>query len=133
MTEQTLLLIKPNAVLNHHVGHIIAMIEAKGFIIRNMRSFQFSKESASVFYEMHRGKEFFNRLVEFMISGTTVALLLEKNNAVEDLRDLIGDADPLKRKPGTLRFIFAQGVTENAVHGSDSPDNAKREIKLIFN
>ncbi|MDD2331763.1 MAG: nucleoside-diphosphate kinase [Candidatus Cloacimonetes bacterium] len=132
MMEQTLLLIKPNAVKNHHVGQIISMIESKGYIIRNIQSFRFSKERAEEFYEMHKGKDFFARLIQFMISHTTVALLLEKNNAIEDLRELIGDADPDKQLPGTIRYIFANGVTENAVHASDSKENAKREIRLIF-
>lgn len=132
MNEQTLLLIKPNAVHHKHIGHIISIIETRGFIIRNIKIFQFTTDSASDFYRDHRGKSFFDKLVSFMVSGTTVALLLEKKNAMADLRELVGDADPEKRKPGTIRSIYAEGVTENAVHASDSMENAHREIKLIF-
>ncbi len=132
MTEQTLLLIKPNAVLHKHAGEIISIIEAKAFVLRNIKVIQFDRHFAALFYEEHRGKEFFERLLDFMCSGTTIALLLEKENAVSALRDLVGDANPSKRKPGTIRDIYAEGITENAVHASDSPDHAKREIALVF-
>ncbi len=132
MSEQTLLLIKPNAVKGGHIGHIISMIESKGFIIRNIKTFMFTPELAAEFYREHLGKSFFERLISFMISGTTVAILLEKKNAVHDLRQLVGEAEPEKREPNTIRAIYAEGVTENAVHASDSPENSSREIELIF-
>jgi len=132
MNEQSLLLIKPNAVDHKHIGHIITIVESKGFIIRNVRVFQFTKESATEFYYEHAGKEFFHRLITFMISGTTIALILEKRNAVAELRELVGDADPQTRKAGSIRALYAEGITENAVHASDSINHAMREIRLIF-
>ena len=132
MTDRSLLLIKPNAVQHHHVGHIISIVEDHGFKLRDIKIFQFTSASAEEFYEAHRGKEFFERLVRFMCSGETIALLLERNDAVELLRELVGDADPAKRAPHTIRASYAEGVTENAVHASDSIAASKREIKLIF-
>ncbi len=132
MIQQTLLLIKPNAFRNHHVGHIISILEEAGFKLLRMKEFQFTPASAAVFYDIHKGKEFFERLVAFMCSAPTVALLLEKENAVEELRELIGEVDPSLRKPGTIRDLYAEGVTENAVHASDSLANAERETGLIF-
>ncbi len=132
MTQQTLMLIKPNVVEHHHIGRIITIVEQNGFAIRNIRMFHFNDMLAHKFYNIHEDKPFFDRLIRFMTSGDTVALLLEKENAVAELRDLIGEVEPEKRKPGTIRYQFAEGVTENAVHASDSIDNAKDEIRLIF-
>lgn len=132
MIQQTLLLIKPNAFKHHHVGHIISILEEAGFKLLRMKEFQFRLESAADFYEMHRGKEFFERLIKFMCSAPTVALMLEKENGVDDLRELIGEVDPAKRKPGSIRDLYAEGITENAVHASDSLENSERETRLIF-
>ncbi len=132
MTRQTLLLIKPNAFVHHHVGHIISILEGAGFRLLRMKEFQFTPASAAEFYEMHKGKEFYERLIAFMCSAPTVGLMLEKENAVEELRELIGEVDPAKRKSGTIRDLYAEGVTENAVHASDSEANAERELGLIF-
>jgi nucleoside-diphosphate kinase len=132
MTERTLLLIKPNAVAHHHVGHIISIVEEHGFVLVNMKELQFDRELAERFYAVHKGKSFYERLVDFMCSGTTVAILLERSNAVEALRDLIGEVEPEHRKPGTIRALYAEGITENAVHASDSPDSARHEIGLLF-
>ncbi len=132
MIEQSLLLIKPDAVKKNHVGHIITITEEHGFTLKYMKVLQFDRESAAEFYMMHEGKDFYEKLLDFMCSGTTVALLLERIDAVAKLRELVGDADPAKRKPDTIRAMFADGVTENAVHASDSPLSAKREIGLIF-
>ncbi len=132
MSRKTLLLIKPNAFLHHHVGHIITILEEAGFRLLQLKEFQFTRESAGIFYEMHQGKDFYERLIDFMCSAPTVALLLEKNNAVEELRELIGEVDPAKRRPGTIRDLYAEGFTENAVHASDSEQSSEREIGLIF-
>jgi nucleoside-diphosphate kinase len=132
MTEFTLLLIKPNATRKKHIGDILSIIEKSGYEVRALKSFVFDTALADRFYEEHIGKEFFNRLVTFMMSGLTVAALLEKENAVYDLRELIGATDPEKRKPGTIRDLYADTYTENAVHASDSHDHALREIALIF-
>lgn len=132
MTEQSLLLIKPDAVKKNHVGHIITITEQHGFTLKNIKVLQFDRKSAAEFYMMHEGKEFYEQLLDFMCSGTTVALHLERVDAVAKLLELVGDADPEKRSPDTIRAMFADGVTKNAVHASDSPLSAKRELGLIF-
>ncbi|TFG43983.1 MAG: nucleoside-diphosphate kinase [Bacteroidia bacterium] len=132
MIEQTLLLIKPNATRKGHIGEIISIIEKNGYTIKQLKSFHFDRALADKFYAEHIGKEFFVRLVTFMSSGMTVAALLEKDNAVPDLRELIGDTNPEKRKAGTIRYLYADSITENAVHASDTHDHALHEINLIF-
>ncbi|MCB5287114.1 MAG: nucleoside-diphosphate kinase [Candidatus Cloacimonetes bacterium] len=132
MIEQSLFLIKPNAVMQGHVGHIISMLEDHGFSILKMKLFRFDEELSRIFYAEHIGKEFFNRLQSFMCSGDTVALLLEREDAIHHLRELNGDVLPEKRQPGTIRALYGAGITENGVHSSDSLDSAKREIEVIF-
>ncbi len=132
MIQQSLFMIKPNAVIEKHVGHIITMLEDHGFSILKMKLFRFDEELVRTFYAEHTGKEFFPRLQSFMCSGDTVALLLEREDAIKVLRDLNGDVDPEKRKPGTLRALHGKGVTDNGVHSSDSPESAKRETEIIF-
>lgn len=132
MIGQTLLIIKPNAFAHRHAGHIISLVEEAGFFLRQARVFTFTPEAAAEFYHIHQGKEFFDRLIKFTCSAPVFALLLEKENAVQDLRKLVGEADPAKREAGTIRDIYAEGITANAVHASDSIDNAKLEIGLVF-
>jgi nucleoside-diphosphate kinase len=132
MTELTLLLIKPNATRKHHIGDILAIVEKHGFRIKKLKSFTFDLPLATQFYEEHIGKEFFERLVTFMTSGMIVAALLEKDEAVYHLRELIGDTNPETRKMGSIRYLYADTYTENAVHASDTHDHALREIALIF-
>ncbi|MCK9242459.1 MAG: nucleoside-diphosphate kinase [Candidatus Cloacimonetes bacterium] len=125
-------MIKPNAVMRGHVGQIITMLEDQGFAIVKMKLFRFDEELARIFYAEHIGKEFYPRLQRFMCSGNTVALLLERENAIKVLRELIGDLSPEKRKPGTIRALYGDGVTENGAHASDSLESAKRETEVIF-
>lgn len=132
MTRQTLLLIKPNAIKHGHVGHIITILEEAGFQILKVKDLQFTAQSAGEFYAMHKGKDFFDRLVEFMISGPNIALLVEKENAVKELRKLVGSANPQERERDTIRHLYAEGIAENAVHASDTEENARREIDLVF-
>ena len=132
MTELTLLLIKPNATRKHHIGEILTIIEKNSYRIKQIKSFVFDIPLANRFYEEHIGKEFFNRLLTFMTSGLTVAALLEKDEAVTDLRQLIGETNPEKRRKGSIRYLYADSMTENAVHASDTHDHALREIALIF-
>ena len=132
MSQKSLLLIKPNAVRHEHIGHIISLIEKGGYHLCALKLFRFDPALASRFYAEHQGKDFFERLIEFMTSDDTVAIVVEKQNAIPDLRELIGAVQPEKRKPGTIRFLFGEGVTENGVHASDSPESAKREIEVIF-
>ncbi len=132
MKQRSLLLIKPNAVRHGHIGHIISLIENGGYHLAALKLFRFDKELASKFYAEHVGKGFFEKLVEFMMSDDTVAIVVEKENAIQDLRDLIGAVEPEKRKPGTIRFLYGEGVTENGVHASDSEPSAIREIEVVF-
>lgn len=125
-------MIKPNAVMRGHVGHIISMLEDHGFSIVKMKLFRFNEELSHAFYAEHIGKDFFPRLQRFMCSGNTVALLLEREDAIKVLRELIGDVSPEKRKPGTIRALYGDGITENGAHASDSLASAKREIEVIF-
>lgn len=132
MSIYSLLLIKPNATQKHHIGEIIAMVEHHGFELVEARIFTMTQKLAEDFYEMHKGKTFFDDLIRFMTSGRTTAVILQKPNAVEDLRKLIGDTDPAKQEWGTIRKLYADSITENAVHASDSDESAKREIGILF-
>ena len=105
---------------------------ANGFKIKAKKIEWFSKTKAEAFYEIHKGKEFYLALIEFMTSGPLVLLALEKSNAVKDFRTLIGDTDPKSAKPGTIRNQFGSNISRNAIHGSDSPENAKKEINVVF-
>lgn len=129
----TFAMIKPSACRKNHVGPILAMINQSGFRISAIRSTKLNKEEAERFYEMHKGKEFFDNLCEFMSSGPIIALLLEKENAIEDFRTLIGNTNPCMAEEGTIRKMFAESLQKNAVHGSDSIENAKREADFFFN
>lgn len=129
----TFSMIKPSACRKNHVGPILAMINQAGFRISAIRSTKLDKEEAEHFYEMHRGKEFYDDLCEFMSSGPIIALLLEKENAIEDFRKLIGSTNPSMAEEGTIRKMFAESLQKNAVHGSDTPENAEREANFFFN
>lgn len=128
----TLTMIKPTAVKEHHVGDILAHIEHAGFKIIGLKMTQMPKEKARVFYEVHREKPFFEELVDFMKSGPVVAAILEKENAVKDFRKLIGSTDPAEAEEGTIRKLFAKDKTHNAIHGSDSDENAMNEAWFFF-
>jgi nucleoside-diphosphate kinase len=130
--DNTLLLIKPNSVNNKNVGEIISIIEKDGFIIEEIKILHFDQELCNDFYAEHVGKSFFPGLVDFMTSGNTFALKLLKENAVSRLRRLVGSANPNERESGTIRDIYADSISHNAVHGSDSTASAQREIKIIF-
>jgi len=132
MKEKSLLLIKPDAVRNKHIGHIITILEENDFHFCALKLFRFDRELAENFYAEHRGKDFYENLLNFMMSDFTVAIIVQKENAVQELRDLIGDVNPAIRKPRTIRYLYAEGITENAVHASDSVISAKREIGIIF-
>ena len=128
----TFSIIKPNAVRTGKTGPILAMINEAGFEIVAMRMVQITKTQAEAFYDVHRGKPFFQGLVEFMTSGPVFAMILKQENAVESFRQLIGSTDPEKAEQGTIRKIFAVSVQMNAVHGSDSNENAEREANFFF-
>ena len=128
----TFTMIKPDAVKGGHIGSILKMINAAGFKIKAMKFTQLSKEKAGAFYEVHKERPFYGELVEFMTSGPIVAAILEKDNAVEDFRKLIGATNPADAAPGTIRAKYATSVGENAVHGSDSDENAAIEGAFHF-
>lgn len=128
----TLAIIKPDAVAAGHTGKIIAHLEAEGFRIRAAEMVSLATERAEAFYEVHRERPFFRPLVAFMSSGPALALALERDNAVGHLREVIGATDPAQAKPGTIRRLYAQSKERNAIHASDSPENAAREVAFFF-
>jgi nucleoside-diphosphate kinase len=128
----TFSIIKPNAVRTGKTGPILAMINEAGFEIAAMKMVRMTVEQAESFYAVHQGKSFFESLIEFMTSGPVFVMILKHENAVEEFRKLIGATDPDKAEPGTIRKIFAISVQMNAVHGSDSDENAQRESDFFF-
>lgn len=131
-TNRTYTMIKPDAVQDGHIGAILAKINEAGFRIVAMKLTQLSKEKAGQFYEVHKARPFYGELVDFMSSGPIVAAILEKENAVADFRKLIGATNPADAEPGTIRALYARSVGENAVHGSDSDENAAIESAFLF-
>lgn len=130
--ERTLGLIKPDAITAGYTGKIIDHILQAGFHIRGLKMLHLTRVQAEAFYAVHRERPFFADLVAFMTSGPVVAFVLEKDNAVSAYRDLMGATDPAKAAPGTIRSLYGQNIERNAVHGSDSPENARREIAFFF-
>jgi len=128
----TLAIIKPDAVAARHVGKIIAHLEAEGFHIVAAQMVRLTADRAEAFYEVHRERPFFRPLVTFMTSGPALALALERDNGVSHLREVIGATDPSQAKPGTIRRLYAQSKERNAIHASDSPENAVREVAFFF-
>ncbi|MGZ3865034.1 MAG: nucleoside-diphosphate kinase [Bacteroidia bacterium] len=131
-TNITFTMIKPDAVEANNIGPILAMINKAGFKIKAMKYLQLSKADAGNFYAVHKERPFYGELVDYMSSGPIVAAVLEKNNAVADFRKLIGATDPTKAEEGTIRKIFAKSIAANAVHGSDSDENAVIEGNFFF-
>lgn len=130
--NQTFTMIKPIAVKNNHIGPILHMINEAGFTIKAMKFTHLTKQQAMKFYDVHAGKSFFEDLTSFMSSGPIIAAILEKENAVADFRKLIGATDPAKADEGTIRKLFAESMSHNAVHGSDSDENAVIESDFFF-
>jgi nucleoside-diphosphate kinase len=131
-TNKTFTMIKPDAVAAGHIGAILDKITKSGFKITALKYTWLSTEKAGQFYAVHSERPFYNALVSFMSSGPIVAAILEKDNAVEDFRKLIGATDPSKAEPGTIRNLFAKSIDANAVHGSDSDENAQIEGSFFF-
>jgi len=125
-------MIKPSAFKSNYTGAILKMINEAGFVIKAMKVTRLSKEQAGAFYEIHKGKPFYESLVNFMSSGPIVAAMLEKENAVDDFRTLIGATNPANAAEGTIRKLYAVSLEENAVHGSDSDENALIESGFFF-
>jgi nucleoside-diphosphate kinase len=131
-TNITLTMIKPDAVAAGHSGKIIDLIIQSGFKVQAMKLSRLSKEKAEEFYAVHRERGFFNDLIKFMTEGPVIAAVLEKENAVEDFRKLIGATNPANAADGTIRKLFATDIERNAVHGSDSDENAAIEASFHF-
>jgi nucleoside-diphosphate kinase len=131
-TNRTFTMIKPDAVASGHIGAIINDITTAGFKIIALKYTKLTTERAGAFYEVHKDRPFYTDLVNFMSSGPIVAAILEKDNAVEDFRKLIGATDPSKAEQGTLRQKYAKSIEANAVHGSDSDENAEIEGNFFF-
>jgi nucleoside-diphosphate kinase len=130
--EQTLSIIKPDAVAKSVIGKIVDRFESNGLRIAAMKKIKLSQEDAGNFYAVHKERPFFGELVEFMTSGPVVVMVLEGDNAVAKNRELMGATNPKEALPGTIRADFAQSIDANAVHGSDSLENAKIEIDFFF-
>ena len=130
--NRTFTMIKPDAVENGHTGAILEKINSAGFRIVGMKKTQLTVSDAQAFYDVHKERPFFDELVSFMTRGPIIAAVLEKENAVSDFRTLIGATDPAEAAEGTIRQLYATSVGENAVHGSDSDENAAIEIAFHF-
>ena len=132
MSQRTFSIIKPDAVRKGHAGAILADIEKAGFKIVAIKKLSITKPQAEGFYYVHRERPFFGSLTEFMSSGPIMALVLEKDNAIADLRKLMGATNPANAEEGTIRKKYASSIEENAIHGSDAEDTAKFEIGYFF-
>lgn len=132
MSNRTFTMIKPDAMKKGHAGAILDRIIKEGFSVKALKMTKLSPEKAGEFYAIHRERPFFGELVEFMSSGPIIAAILEKENAVNDFRKLIGATDPSKADEGTIRKLYAGSVGENAIHGSDSDANARIEGDFMF-
>jgi len=132
MSNTTLMMIKPDAVENGHIGDILQKVLSSGFQIEALKLTQLSLNDAERFYEIHKGRAFFNDLVSFMSRGPIVVAVLKKKDAVNSFRNLIGSTDPSEAAEGTIRKLYATSIGENAVHGSDSDDNAEIESSFHF-
>ena len=126
------MMIKPDAVENGHIGDILQKVISSGFQIKALKLTQLSLNDAERFYEIHKGRDFFNDLVSFMSRGPIVVAVLKKKNAVNSFRNLIGSTDPSEAAEGTIRKLYASSIGENAVHGSDSDENAEIESSFHF-
>jgi len=132
MSNRTFTMIKPDAFKNGHSGAILDRILQEGYNIKSLKMTKLTPEKAAEFYAIHKERSFFKELVDFMCEGPIIAAILEKENAVEDFRKLIGATDPAKAEANTIRKLYAASVGENAVHGSDSDENAKIEGDFMF-
>ena len=132
MSNRTLAILKPDCVKKNLIGKVIIQIQEAGFKVLGMKMVRLTEDSAKGFYEVHEARPFFKDLIVYMTSGPCVPIALEKENAVEDFRKLIGATDPAKAAEGTIRKLYAASIQENIVHGSDSDENAAKEISHFF-
>jgi len=132
LSNRTLAILKPDCVRKNLIGKVITHIQEAGFKILAMKMVKLTPDTAKGFYEVHKERPFFNDLIAYMTSGPCVPIVLEKENAVEEFRKLIGATDPAKAEEGTIRKLYADNIQENIVHGSDSNENALKEISHFF-
>ncbi len=132
LNNKTLAILKPDCVKKNLIGKVVTLIQNAGFKVSALKMVKLTPGAAKGFYEVHNGKPFFNDLITYMTSGPCVPIALEKENAVEDFRKLIGATDPAKAAEGTIRKLYADSIQENIVHGSDSNENAAIEISHFF-
>lgn len=132
MSRKTLAILKPDCVKKNLIGKVVSHIQDAGFRVNAMKMVKLTEDSAKGFYEIHKERPFFNDLIAYMTSGPCVPIALEKENAVEEFRKLIGATDPAKAAEGTIRKLYADSIQENIVHGSDSDENAAKEIAHFF-
>jgi len=130
--ERTFLMIKPETVEAGRQGEIISLLLKNRFRIVNMKQFTFSEEDAKSFYSIHEGKPFFNDLISYITSGAVVGIELEAGEAISKLRELVGATNPAEARPGTIRFMYGTDIQRNAVHASDSPESAEKELAIVF-
>ena len=130
--ERTLAILKPDCIRKNLIGEVLAKIQKSGFKVLGIKMTRLTKETAGAFYAVHKGRPFYNELVEFMSSGPCVPVALEKQNAVADFRTLIGATDPKDAAEGTIRKLYAGSKGENIVHGSDSAENGRIEVAFFF-
>ena len=132
MIERTLAILKPDCVKKNLIGEVVAHLTKAGFAVRGLKLTRLTPQTAGEFYAVHKGRPFYDGLVEFMCSGPCVPIVLEKENAVADFRTTIGATDPAEAAAGTVRKLYASNKSENIIHGSDSVENAKNEIAFFF-
>jgi len=132
LSNKTLAILKPDCVRKNLIGKVVSQIQEAGFKVSGLKMVHLTEDSAKGFYEVHSERPFFNDLIAYMTSGPCVPIALEKENAVEDFRKLIGATDPTKAAEGTIRKLYAESIQENIVHGSDSDENAAKEISHFF-
>jgi nucleoside-diphosphate kinase len=130
--ERTLAILKPDSVAAGKAGAMIARLQDEGFTVRGIKMLRLTEAQAQAFYEVHKARPFYGSLVEFMTSGPVIPLALERENAVTHLRDVMGATDVAKAAPGTIRNLFGTSIEQNAIHGSDSPENAAIELSFFF-
>lgn len=131
--EQTLSIVKPDAVGKNQIGQVLALLEKGGLKIVAAKMMQLSQNQAEAFYAVHRERPFFKDLVKFMITGPILVMVLEGEDAISKNRDIMGATDPKKAAPGTIRALLAESIESNVVHGSDAKETAKNEIQFFFN
>ncbi len=129
---KTFLMIKPEAVRNGKQGEILDLLVKNRFRVARLAQFRFDETRARAFYAVHDGKPFFKDLVAYIVSGEVIGMELEKDGAVELLRELVGATDPAKARPGTIRYMYGTDLQRNAVHASDSPESAEKELAIVF-